>query len=457
MRLSKTSTVLLWLFILALCTTVAIAQETTGGLQGTVKDTTGAVVPNAQVAVQGSTLIGTKTVTTDATGYYRFANLPPGTYSMTVSAKGFNTLKRDGIDIQVGHLPTLDLALKVGSTDTVVEVTSEAPVIDVTTTRTMTNVTPDVIADVPHGRSFQSVIQVAPSARNEPLAGNMNGGTGGSLPGSSGNGLSVGFSVGGAADSENSYLVEGQDTENISGGYSKANVPYQFIQEVQVKTSGIEAEHGGALGGVVNVIMKKGGNQTHGSLFINWEGNPLDGNQNMTTSRLDPTQTNNGLIDPPSQLYVPTKDHFRIIQPGVTVGGAVVKDKLWYFLGFAPQYQTLARTVNFNDPSNPAGPQYFTSDLQQYYATGRLDYAATQKIRLFSSWLYQYARQTGSNLPGPDSIYSNQLNTAVLSPLSAYSHGIGWSAPNSTYNFGADITITPKIVSTTRFGYFFEN
>jgi outer membrane receptor for ferrienterochelin and colicin len=80
------------------------------------------------------------------------------------------------------------------------------------------------------------------------------------LPGSSGNGLGYGFSIGGASDSESSYLVEGQDTENISGGYSKANVPFQFIQEVQVKSSGVEAEYGGALGGVINVVMKKGGN-----------------------------------------------------------------------------------------------------------------------------------------------------------------------------------------------------
>ena len=70
------------------------------------------------------------------------------------------------------------------------------------------------------------------------------------MPGSSGNGLSYGYSIGGAADSENGYLIEGQDTENISGGYSGANVPFQFIQEVQIKSSGIEAEHGEQIVGV---------------------------------------------------------------------------------------------------------------------------------------------------------------------------------------------------------------
>src|SRR5260370_42674659 len=109
-------------------------------------------------------------------------------------------------------------------------------------------------------------------ARNEPLAGASangmgSGGTGGSLPGSSGNGQTFGFSICGAADSESSYLVEGQNTENNSGGYSKANVPFQFIQEVEVKTSGIEAEYGGALGGGGKGVMKKGSNAHHREIF----------------------------------------------------------------------------------------------------------------------------------------------------------------------------------------------
>jgi hypothetical protein len=456
MRFSKSSSFVLWLLLAALSVTVVFAQETTGGLQGTVKDPNGAVVPKATVELTGSSLVGAKKQATDSAGYYRFANLPPGDYKLTVTASGFSTSKRDGIVIEVGHLPTLDFTMKVGASETVVEVSGEAPVIDVTSTRTMTNVSQEVIDNIPHGRTFQSVIQFAPSARNEPLAG-MAGGTGGSLPGSSGNGLGYGFSVGGAADSENSYLVEGQDTENISGGFSKANVPFQFIQEVQVKTSGIEAEHGGALGGVVNVVMKKGSNQWHGGLFTTWEGDGVDGNNNRTFLQYDPTQGNNGLVDPPTQLYTPKKDSFRVLQPGGTVGGAIIKDKLWFFAGFAPQFNSLSRTVNFNATDNNIGIQHFNQDEKEYYATTRLDYAMSQKVRLFASWLYQDARETGAHLPTADPTNASFTNPTISTPLSAYSSAIGWSAPNSTYNFGADISLTPKIVSTTRFGYFFEN
>jgi hypothetical protein len=462
----------LFLLLLAFVSVRLAAQETTGGLQGTIKDQTGAVVPGAKVEVTGTTLVGNKALQTDSSGYYHFANLPPGTYDIVVTVKGFKELKRGGVVVGVGHLPTVDLTLEVGAVSEIVEVEATAPVVDVTTTQNLSNVTSDVIENVPHGYTYQSVIQFAPMARNEPLAGYTHlgiasGGTGGSLPGSTGNGLQVGYSIGGSGDSENSYLVEGQDTAQNSGGYAKANVPFQFIQEVELKTSGIEAEYGGALGGVVNVIMKKGGNQFHGEFFTSYESNGLDSDNNTIYLRYDPSSAGNRVLgqDAASQEYNPKKDHFRIVQPGFTVGGPILKDRLWFFAGFAPQFNTLAKTVNFGAQDGNAGNQYFTQDTQQYYGSARLDFALTQKVRLYASWLDQYARQTGASLTSPtnplisDPVPSEAgfLNTATLGPLSAYSHGIGWAAPNSTYNFGADVSLTPQIVSTTRFGYFFEN
>ncbi len=459
------------------------AQETTGGLQGAVKDPSGAVVSKAHVVLTSPALEGDKSLDTDNGGYYRFANLPPGVYSVTVKASGFSELKRDGVRIEVGHLPTLDLTLAVGAAGTVVEVTGAAPVIDVTTNTNQTNLTAETLNNDPHGYSFQSVIQYAPMARNEPLSGGggqMGGGTGGAPPGSTNNGSFNGYMIGGSADSESTYLVEGQDTENISMGYSNANVPFEFIQEVQVKTSGIEAEHGGALGGVINVIMKKGSNAYHGSIFSTYESNAMDGSPNSVL-RYDPYNTFNTGFDNNVQLYQAKQDHFRIAQPGFEFGGPVVKDRLWFFLGFAPYYQSTARYVNYNpsicnNPSFPGfgcgdpsiGSEFFNQDQEQYFATARLDATLTQKIRVFGSWLTQNTRLTGA-LPsantdaggitaGGDPIPSTAgtlINTAILSP--APIHGIGYDAPNMTANFGGDITITPKIISTTRFGYFFQN
>jgi hypothetical protein len=236
-----------------------------------------------------------------------------------------------------------------------------------------------------------------------------------------------------------------------------------------VKTSGVEAAYGGALGGVINVIMKKGSNAFHGSFFGSYESDSFDGTPNGIV-RYDPLPTTNIQGEADSQTYSQKRDHFRFVQPGFTIGGPILKDRLWFFAGFEPFYTSTARTVNFGpadcfDPSSPIfnscpnatlGKQLFTQDNQAYFGTARLDATLTQKIRVFGSWLYQYQRESGVNLPGADAS-NGLLNTDIFSPLTRFSHGLGFSQPNATYNVGADISLTPKIVATTRFGYFFNN
>lgn len=445
---------MLFVFVFALA---SFAQETTGALRGSVKDPNGAVIAKASVEVASSALIGTKKSETDGSGQFIFSNLPAGVYTLTVQASGFSPMKKEGIILQVGHFPSIDVVLKVGGTSVTVEVSGAAPVIDVTTTQTQTNVTSEILSEVPRGRSFQSVIQLAPSARNEPLMGTRTkgDGTGGGSPGNGGNGQGFGYSIAGGSDSENSYLVDGQDTQNIIGGYSKANVPMQFIDEVQIKTSGIEAEHGGALGGVVNAISKRGGNETHGSLFLNYEGSGADGGPS-SYYRYDPSGAVNGLLDQGLQFYTPKKDHFREVQPGFTVGGALVKDRLWGFLGFAPQYQATNRSVNFGSYNSNSGVLQYNDDTQMYYTQARLDAKLTEKLRASATWLYQYGREAGANMPNADDV-NGLSNSTISSPLYNFEHSQGNVAPNQILNFGADYTITPVLISTTHFGYFFEN
>ena len=460
----------LWKSVLLLClplllATFTLAQETTGGLQGTVKDPSGAVVSGATIVLTGNSLVGEKTSNTDQSGYYRFANLPPGSYTITASGQGFSTLKREGLVIEVGHLPSVDLTLEVGATSSVVEVSGAAPTIDVTTETTQTNVTSNVINSVPHGRSFQSVIQFSPMARNEPLAGSsgspemsMGNGTGGQTPGSGGNGQAYGFSVGGGADSENGYLVEGQETADSIGGFSHSNVPFDFIQEVQVKTSGIEAEYGGALGGVINVIMKKGSNAFHGSVFSQFEDGGWDGSP-TAYARYDPnfivptpTPGQTFLPDAPYQQYQSKRDTTRDTFPGGTLSGPLMKDKVFFFVGFNPEFHTQERFVNMNS----TGLTPFSRNSQTYYTNARIDAAVTQKIRVFGSWLYQYERESGQDLPYADSI-NGLTNISAGTPNIVFAHGIGYTAPNVTTNTGADFTITPRIVGTFRWGYNFQN
>ena len=480
-----------WLAValLVLFAPCILAQETTGGLQGTVKDPSGAVVAGADVVATTPTLVGSKETRTDAAGYYRFANLPPGDYTLVVKAQGFDTLKQSGLTLEVGHLPTINLTLKIGAVSTVVEVKTEGPMIDTTTNSTLTNIPEDVLQDVPHGTSFQSVIQFAPAARNEPLEGGaqLSNGSGGTSPGNGSSGGAFGFSIGGGADSENSYLVEGQETANIIGGYSHTNVPFDFISEVQMKTSGVEAEYGGALGGVINVIMDKGTNKWHGAVFSSYQNGAMNGSPNAF-SRYDPnssgTPTNWGQTDPTYQNYQPVRPHSGDFFPGVTVGGPLVdlfpriygvpdsvykamRDRISLFAGYNPEFNAYETKLNYG-PNGGILP--FSQNTHTDYGYARIDAEVTQKIRVFGSWLVQGQRQAGESLPTPDSasglynVYTGCQGTGssfncsgnYVNPT-AFAHDIGYTAPNMTLNSGADITLTNALVSTTRFGYYFEN
>ena len=444
MKLShKGRTLVLWLFVVTICVVTAIAQETTAGMQGTVKDPAGAVVSKATVEVSSPSLIGTKKLETDNGGYYRFANLPPGTYTLTVTAQGFSTQKQTGILLEVGKLPTIDISMKVGGTEQTVEVSSAAPLVDVATSKVQTNIIADVLENVPKGRSFQSVIQFAPGSRNEPLQN--------------------GYQIDGASNSENAYMVEGQETASVFDGHSAANVPIEFIQEVQVKTSGFEAEYGGALGGVVNVIQKRGSNAWHGSVFNYFQGDALDSAPNRIL-RKDPNTSVVGQFDQASQYYQPKKDHYRIDTPGFELGGYIVKDRLWIFGSAAPQYNNTTRTIDF--AYNPAGgqavngPVTFHNNVNTYYSLARIDYLLTQKIRVYGSYQYNYERGMGASptslLPAADDAYGLSNPVAGNNPFN-YNGGIGYVQPNSITGFGADITLTPALIATTRYGYFFEN
>jgi hypothetical protein len=447
-----------------------LAQETTGALQGTVKDATGAVVPNAVVTVTTPTLVGVKTAKADSKGYYRFENLPPGEYTETVEMPGFATVKRTHILVNVGTTPSVDVKLAVGAATTTVEVSAGNPAIDVTSTTTTTTVSTDVIDFVPRGQSYQSVIQFAPAARQEPLMGSSaTNGTGGTSPGSATNGGSFGFSVAGGSDSENSYLVEGQETANLIGGYSKTNVPFDFIDQVEIKSSGVEAEYGGALGGVVNVIMKKGSSNYHGSVYTGLQFSAFEPNQGSSIG-YDPlgSPSTTAYIDAPVISYQPKKDHWSDIFPGFTLGGPLLpfsgfRDKVFFFVGFSPEMRRYERTVNYSQNAKIAGFSQattgsvpFSQNTNTYYTTARIDAQATSKIHVFGSWLYQYQRQVGENLPGSDST-NGIYNTSAGNPLSLYNHAYSYSAPNQTINAGGDVAITPRIISTTRFGYYFEN
>jgi hypothetical protein len=459
---NRISVALLVSLVALLLLSAAVAQETTAGIQGYVRDQSGAVVPKAKVEINSPALIGSRTVETDSGGFYRFASLPPGTYSITVSAVGFRVYKQSGIDLQVGRLPNIDISLQVGTTSESVEVTGTAPVVDVTQSKVAVSVDEEQLQNLPKGRSFQSVIPFAPGARQEPLQSRRD----------QNSGRDTGFQIDGASDSENVYLIDGMNTTDVRRGGSGKNFQMDFVQEVQIKSSSFEAEFGGAVGGVVNAVPKRGSNAWHGELLSYFRSNALNATdpcsfpaspnagaytpQSVTCfMRANPTTSvdTTARMDQGAELYVPKNDSRRILEPGFSIGGPILRDRLWLFTSYLPTIDTLRRTVNFTG-ANP-GVRTFTQSFTQHNEYTRLDYRVMNSLRVFAGWNYAYSRTTGA-LPNPDSPL-NQINTGASTDPTTLRADRGIVSPSSLYSFGADWTPTSRLVVAARYGYQFYN
>ena len=257
-RLTTAVCMLLLAFVATVST--AHAQETTAAVQGTVTDPTGAVVPDATVTATSDSLIKPASTKTDSHGFYRLNALPPGSYTIVVDGGGMS-FKANDLKLSAGDLPNFNIKLTASGTVAVVDVSSSMAMVDVTQSKVETVIDKEQIDALPKsGRSFQSVLTLAPGVRQEPLqslaivngsstpnaAGNANIGGGSSR--------TNGFQVDGASDSENVYMMDGVNITNIQGGGIGLNVPGEFFQQVSIKNGAIDAQYGGALGGVINVI-----------------------------------------------------------------------------------------------------------------------------------------------------------------------------------------------------------
>ncbi len=281
---------------------------TTGTVEGTVTDTNGAAVPNVAITLSGPNLVRQQTTTSDADGSYRFASVPPGRYTVeTATISGFNTYKQENVEVNLSRGTTVNIPLAPAGTSASVDVIA-TPEIDQATNTTGSNISTEFFSNIPTSRTVQGLYTIAPTVARSGLR--------------DASGRERDPSVAGSSGPENSYILDGINTTDPAFGGGGANLPFEFVQEVEIKTGAFGADQGLSTGGVFNVITKSGTNEFHGDVFA--YGLPqsfVRDTKNFPFTGLAPSG-------------------YSEIDAGGDIGGPIIKNRLTFFAAFNPQFRT---------------------------------------------------------------------------------------------------------------------
>lgn len=415
-------TVLFGAVMLLASASLAFAQENTGAVQGSVKDTAGAAIPGAKVTLSGSGLVRSLEATTNKDGDYTFPKVPSGIYTVTVTQSGFKTVKNEDVNVVLGQAANVNISLAAGAVTESVTITASSETIDVTSSKAATNIVPEFVDKTPKGRQFHSLLVVAPGVRPEPKSGSFGVG---------------GFQINGASGSENTFVVDGVDVSDVRRGALRANdsLPFEFVQEVQVKTAGFEAEYTGTLGGVVNVVSRSGSNEFHGDGWLQFNGAALNSRPRGTWRRTTADPTKN-------EFFRAREDEYRTLYPGFTLGGPIIKERLNFFTGYTADLNRTERTVPF-----VAGTRTTTQRIISHRGVARVDYAPTSKLQINTSYFWNPVKQIGT-LSGNDP--SVAIANTDFSTRGGY-------VPASNYTASATYSVTSKLILEARYGYKYLN
>lgn len=304
-----------------------LAQSTTGNIEGRVIDTTGAAIVGVNVQASSEILQGIRGCNTDDAGHFRLPALPPGNYSVKLTHVTTQPLTLENIRVLLGRTTNAgEIVLRERRIELEgVVVTAARPLIDPRSTVSGLNLTSSRFQDLPINRSYVTMMQLAPQ----------------SSPSFYGDGTNIA----GATGIENRYFIDGADATDVYRGISGTQLPYNFVREVEVRSGAYEAEYSSSLGGIVNAITYSGGNDMHGQVFGFFTNNRFSGSPRFSVGK------------PPS-------GSFSEYDIGVSLGGPILRDKLWYYVAYNPKFQSEDVEVpgqpNQNDHSTT---QMFASKL----------------------------------------------------------------------------------------------
>jgi hypothetical protein len=299
------------LFLFLVCASIAMAQLDTGTISGNVTDQTGAAVPGVEVTIKNVGTGISRSLVTNEVGRYDGVALPAGTYEVTGSLAGFQTLVRSGISLTVGRNAVVDMVLQVGDVGQAITITAEASQVE-TTTATVTNLIDErKLLEIPLNNRdltqlafFDALVMRTPS------------GTGGR---NASGGLGEHLSVAGMRGSNNMYLLDGVSNGDFTNNAQSATTGYagaETVKEFQVITNNYSAEYQSKPGAIVSAVTKSGTNQIHGSLFEFLRNDNLDAYNWAAKARGGAK---------------PVRPEFKRNQFGGSFGGPIIRDKTFFF------------------------------------------------------------------------------------------------------------------------------
>jgi hypothetical protein len=291
----------------------AWSQDVTGEFEGWVVDTNGNPLAEAVVTAEGPHLQLARIVQSDLRGYFRIVALAPGLYTVRLRLIGRRPVALEHVTVALGRATSLGLVrLEPESVELPEIVVAEArPVIDPTTTAVATNLRAETFTPLPVDRNYRSLVALAPQANTSYLGDETN--------------------IAGSTGSENAYFVDGVDVTDLQEGATSVNLPYNFVQEIQIKTGGYEAEYGRAQGGIVNVVTPTGGNTFGGEVYAFLTNDEL-----RSRARL-------GLKDV-------ALGEFSKYDVGVGVGGPIARDRVWFYAAYNPTFERRDASVSGSGP-----------------------------------------------------------------------------------------------------------
>ncbi len=274
------------------------------GISGRVLDPSGAVIANAQVRMTQTDTHYTRVVSTDTSGNYEMTNLPVGPYTLEVQAAGFKTYTQPGIVLEVANNIQVNVTLQIGAVSETVEVSANAGMVETRSNAVAQVVNERQINDLPlNGRQATQLILVSGASAPTPAD---------SLNSSKNYPTSVTMSIAGGQGNSTNYVLDGGDNNHT---FTNLNLPFPFpdaLQEFNVETSALPAQNGLHPGGQVNIVTKSGTNSFHGDLFEYIRNGDLNARN----------------------FFAPTHDSLKRNQFGGTLGGPILKDKLFFFGGY---------------------------------------------------------------------------------------------------------------------------